>query len=155
CLRLSGSPDLYQMDRRRPSASINFITCHDGLTLADLVAYNEKHNADNGESDCDGENYNRSWNCGAEGITSDAAIIELRSRQIRNLLTTLMVSQGVPMLLAGDEIGRTQSGNNNAYCQDNEVSWLDWKVADYDIFGFAQKLIALRREHPTFRRRTF
>src|SRR5215510_12141851 len=117
-LRLSGSPDLYQVDRRRPSASINFVTCHDGFTLADLVSYNEKHNESNGESNRDGENNNRSWNCGEEGITCDPAIRTLRARQKRNLLTTLFISQGVPMLLAGDELGRTQSGNNNAYCQD-------------------------------------
>ena len=155
CFRLSGSPDLYQMDRRRPSASINFVTCHDGFTLADLVSYNEKHNAANGESNWDGENNNRSWNCGAEGITSDNAINALRHRQSRNLLATLMLSQGVPMLLGGDEIGRTQFGNNNAYCQDNELSWVDWEAADHGIMAFLQKLTTLRREHPVFRRRNF
>jgi isoamylase len=155
CFGLSGSPDLYQMDRRRPSASINFITCHDGFTLADLVSYNEKHNEANGEWNSDGESNNRSWNCGAEGITSDEAISALRTRQSRNLLATLMLSQGVPMLLGGDEIGRTQNGNNNAYCQDNEVSWVDWKHGNYEIFAFVEKLIALRREHPVFRRRHF
>jgi isoamylase len=155
CCRVSGSPDLYQRDRRRPSASINFVTCHDGFTLADLVSYNEKHNAANGESNSDGENYNRSWNCGAEGATSDDAINELRARQSRNLLATLMLSQGVPMLLGGDEIGRTQRGNNNAYCQDNEVSWVNWEHGDYDVFAFVERLITLRREHPVFRRRHF
>jgi isoamylase len=155
CLRVSGSPDLYQADRRRPSASINFVTCHDGFTLADLVSYNEKHNADNRESNGDGENNNRSWNCGVEGITSDSRINALRHRQRRNLLATLMLSQGVPMLLAGDEIGRTQFGNNNAYCQDNELSWADWEAADHEMSAFLEKLITLRREHPIFRRRNF
>ncbi len=155
CFRLSGSPDLYQMDRRRPSASINYVTCHDGFTLADVVSYNQKHNAINGESNCDGENNNRSWNCGAEGITSDEIINSLRLRQRYNLLATLMLSQGVPMLLAGDEIGRTQGGNNNPYCQDNEISWMNWEQADYDIFSYVEKMIALRREHPVFRRRHF
>jgi isoamylase len=154
-LRLSGSPDLYQIDRRRPSASINFVTCHDGLTLADLVSYNEKHNAANGESSADGENNNRSWNCGIEGISADEVITELRGRQTRNLIATLMLSQGIPMLLGGDEIGRTQRGNNNAYCQDNEVSWIDWEHADHEIFAFIEKLIALRREHAVFRRQHF
>jgi glycogen operon protein len=153
--RLSGSPDLYQLDRRRPSASINFVTCHDGLTLTDLVAYNEKHNAANGESNFDGENHNRSWNCGIEGATSDDDINALRDRQRRNFLATMLLSQGVPMLLAGDEIGRTQGGNNNAYCQDNEVSWIDWKNGDYDIVAFVQKLTSLRRDHAVFRRRGF
>ena len=120
-LRLSGSPDLYQHERRRPYASINFITCHDGFTLEDLVSYDEKHNEANGECNGDGENYNRSWNCGAEGITPDSSINALRTRQKRNLLMTLILAQGVPMLLAGDELGRTQFGNNNAYCQDNEL----------------------------------
>ena len=155
CFRLSGSPDLYQMDRRRPSASINFVTCHDGFTLADLVSYNEKHNESNGESNWDGENNNRSWNCGAEGMTPDSAINALRRRQRRNLLATLMLSQGVPMVLGGDEIGRTQFGNNNAYCQDNELSWVDWEQAHHDVFAFVEKLITLRREHPIFRRRNF
>jgi glycogen operon protein len=155
CFRLSGSPDLYQMDRRRPSASINFVTCHDGFTLADLVSYNQKHNEANNEWNSDGENNNRSWNCGVEGPTSDDAVNILRSRQVRNLLATLMLSQGVPMLLGGDEIGRTQRGNNNAYCQDNEVSWVDWEEADYDVFLFVSWLMALRREHVTFRQRRF
>ena len=154
CMRLSGSPDLYQMDRR-PSASINFVTCHDGFTLADLVSYNEKHNEGNGESNRDGENNNRSCNCGAEGPTADDRISLLRRRQSRNLLATLMLSQGVPMLLAGDEIGRTQRGNNNAYCLDNEVSWVDWEHADYDLYAFVERLIAFRRSHAIFRRRRF
>jgi len=153
--RLAGSPDLYQMDRRRPSASINFVTSHDGFTLADLVSYNEKHNAANGESNSDGENNNRSWNCGAEGATSDSAIKALRCRQRRNLAATLMLSQGVPMLLGGDELGRTQFGNNNAYCQDNELSWVDWEGADHDMSTFLEKLITLRRGHPVFRRQNF
>jgi isoamylase len=155
CLRLSGSPDLYEIDRRGPMASINFVTCHDGFTLADLVSYNEKHNSANGESNADGDNNNRSWNCGAEGRTSADEINELRARQSRNLLATLILSQGVPMLLAGDEIGRTQAGNNNAYCQDNALSWVDWKRADYDLFAFVEKLITLRREQPMFRRPHF
>jgi isoamylase len=155
CCRLAGSPDLYRMDRRPPSASINFVTCHDGFTLADLVSYNDKHNAANGESNGDGPNNNRSWNCGAEGPTSDEAINALRARQCRNLLATLLLSQGVPMLLAGDEIGRTQRGNNNAYCQDNEISWLDWENVNYDLFTFIQQLIAIRRTHSAFRSRHF
>ena len=125
--RFTGSPDLYQNDYRRPTASINFITAHDGFTLEDLVSYNEKHNEANGEDNMDGENHNRSWNCGVEGPTDDPLVLELRKRQKRNLITTLFLSQGVPMLVAGDEIGRTQHGNNNAYCQDNEISWLDWE----------------------------
>lgn len=155
CLRLSGSPDLYRMDRRRPSASINFVTCHDGFTLADLVSYNEKHNVANGEWNFDGENNNRSWNCGTEGLTSYESIDALRARQSRSLLATLMLSQGVPMLLGGDEVGRTQGGNNNAYCQDNDVSWVDWEHANFDLFAFVQKLITLRREHSALRRQQF
>jgi isoamylase len=155
CFRLLGSPDLYQMERRRPSASINFVTCHDGFTLADLVSYNHKHNLANGESNCDGESDNRSWNCGMEGPTSDETVNTLRARQRRNLLATVLLSQGVPMLLGGDEIGRTQRGNNNAYCHDNEVSWWDWEHGDYELFAFVEKLIALRREHAVFRRRHF
>jgi isoamylase len=153
--RVSGSPDLYETARRRPSASVNFVTCHDGFTLADLVAYNEKHNWNNGEWNFDGENDNRSWNCGAEGPTSNGAINALRRRQCRNLLATLMLSQGVPMLLSGDEIGRTQQGNNNAYCQDNELSWIDWEHADTDLYDFVRKSVALRRAHPVLRRRHF
>jgi glycogen operon protein len=155
CSRLGGSPDLYQIDRRRPSASINFITCHDGFTLADLVAYNEKHNDGNCELNSDGPNDNRSWNCGTEGPTSDDTVTMLRARQARNLLATLFLSQGIPMLLSGDETGRSQAGNNNAYCQDNEISWVDWKRADYDLCAFVAELIALRREHPAFRWRHF
>jgi glycogen operon protein len=153
--RVSGSPDLYEMDRRQPSASINFVTAHDGFTLEDLVSYNVKHNTDNGESNSDGETNNCSWNCGVEGPASDIEINALRARQKRNLLATLLLSQGVPMLLAGDELGRTQRGNNNAYCQDNEVSWVDWEHADYDLFAFVMKLIALRSENAVFRRRHF
>ena len=153
--RISGSPDLYETAGRLPSASINFVTSHDGFTLEDLVCYNEKHNDANGESNSDGENDNRSWNCGAEGPTPDNAINQLRSRQKRNLLTTVLLSQGVPMLLAGDEIGRTQGGNNNAYCQDSETSWMDWQHADYDFFAFVARVVTLRREHPVFRRRFY
>lgn len=152
-LRFTGSPDLYENDYRRPTASINFITAHDGFTLHDLVSYNEKHNEANGEDNNDGENHNRSWNCGIEGDTDDHSINELRLKQKRNLLTTLFLSQGIPMLVAGDEFGRTQKGNNNAYCQDNEISWLNWQQADRALLEFTQKLIALRKEHPTFCRR--
>ncbi|MGI8627521.1 MAG: glycogen debranching protein GlgX [Geodermatophilaceae bacterium] len=151
--RLTGSSDLYQADSRRPSASVNFVTAHDGFTLADLVSYNEKHNEANGERGKDGENHNRSWNCGVEGPTDDPDVLALRGRQQRNLLTTLLLSQGVPMLLGGDEIGRSQGGNNNAYCQDNEISWYDWENTDTALLAFTTKLIALRREHPVFCRR--
>jgi isoamylase len=151
--RFTGSPDLYQDNYRKPTASINFITAHDGFTLHDLVSYNEKHNEVNGEDNNDGENHNRSWNCGAEGPTDDPEIIKLRDRQKRNLLTTLFLSQGVPMLVAGDEFGRTQQGNNNAYCQDNEISWLNWAEADHDLLAFTRELIQLRKDHPAFRRR--
>ena len=151
--RFTGSPDLYQDDHRKPTASINFITAHDGFTLNDLVSYNEKHNEANGEGNNDGESHNRSWNCGVEGPTDDTEIIKLRNRQKRNLLTTLFLSQGVPMLVAGDEFGRTQQGNNNAYCQDNEISWLNWAEADHDLLAFTRRLIALRLNHPIFRRR--
>jgi isoamylase len=153
--RIAGSPDLYEMDRRSPSASINFVTAHDGFTLQDLVSYNDKHNCPNGESNADGENNNRSWNCDIEGPTTDENINRLRLQQKRNFLITLLLSQGVPMLLAGDELGRTQDGNNNAYCQDNETSWVDWEHADYDFCAFAMKIIALRTEHPVFRGRHF
>ncbi len=152
-LRLTGSPDLYQDDNRRPTASINFITAHDGFTLHDLVSYNEKHNEANGEDNNDGESHNRSWNCGAEGATDNADIIALRQRQKKNLLTTLFLSQGVPMIVAGDELSRTQGGNNNAYCQDNEISWINWDKVDDDMLQFTQKLIQLRKEHPVFCRR--
>jgi isoamylase len=151
--RLTGSSDLYQDDGRRPYASINFITCHDGFTLADLVSYNDKHNEANGEGNRDGESYNRSWNCGVEGPSDDRVIQALRDRQKRNLLATLLLSQGVPMILGGDEIGRTQLGNNNAYCQDNEHSWFDWERMDGDLLAFVERLVAFRREHPVFRRR--
>jgi len=155
--RLSGSSDLYETSARRPVASVNFVTCHDGFTLADLVSYNSKHNEANGDGNADGTDDNRSWNCGAEGPTDDQAITELRDRQVRNFLVTLFCSQGVPMLLAGDELGRTQQGNNNGYCQDNEISWVDWDGADQQagLFDFTCELIALRREHPVFRRRRF
>lgn len=151
--RFTGSSDLYRSDTRRPTASINFITCHDGFTLADLVSYNEKHNDDNGEDSRDGESHNRSWNHGVEGPTSDQTIIDLRNRQRRNLLATLLLSQGVPMLLGGDEFGRTQHGNNNAYCHDNELSWLDWSNVDSATLDWVQRLIAFRSAHPIFRRR--
>jgi glycogen operon protein len=155
--RLTGSSDLYETSGRRPMASINFVTCHDGFTLLDLVSYNHKHNEANGEENRDGTNDNRSWNCGAEGPAEDPAINELRARQQRNFLTTLFLSQGVPMLSAGDEIGRTQGGNNNAYCQDNEVSWVDWSRAnaERDLLAFTQRLARLRSQHPVFRRRRF
>jgi glycogen operon protein len=155
--RLTGSSDLYESDGRHPFASINFITAHDGFTLADLVAYNEKHNAANLEDNRDGTDDNRSWNCGAEGPTDDPEIIALRARQQRNFLTTLMLSQGTPMLLGGDEHGRSQDGNNNAWCQDNEISWFDWSLDEprEQLLEFTRKVIALRRLHPVFRRRQF
>ncbi|MEP0919045.1 glycogen debranching protein GlgX [Leptolyngbya sp. DQ-M1] len=152
--RFTGSPDLYQLNGRRPHASINFITAHDGFTLRDLVSYNEKHNEANGEDNRDGESHNRSWNCGVEGETDDAEVLRLRDRQQRNILTTLMLSQGIPMIVMGDEMGRTQSGNNNAYCQNNELSWLDWELRDRnaDLLNFTQRLIHFRQAHPVFRR---
>src|SRR5687767_13901634 len=153
--RITGSSDLYQADGRHPSASINFVTAHDGFTLADLVSYNDKHNEANGEGNRDGESHNRSWNCGAEGPTDDPEIRALRRRQQRNFLATLFLSQGTPMILGGDEMGRTQGGNNNAYCQDNEISWYDWEAVDEDLLAFSKQLIALRNEHPVFRRRQF
>jgi isoamylase len=155
--RLTGSSDLYATSGRRPVASINFVTCHDGFTLADLVSYNDKHNEANGEDNRDGSDDNRSWNCGVEGPAEDPSVLELRARQQRNLLVTLFLSQGIPMLLAGDEIGRTQAGNNNAYCQDNELSWVDWSkaAAERDLLLFTQRLARLRRRHPVFRRRRF
>nr|WP_240430727.1 glycogen debranching protein GlgX [Mycobacterium shigaense] len=155
--RLTGSSDLYAASSRRPSASINFVTAHDGFTLNDLVSYNEKHNAANGEDNRDGESHNRSWNCGVEGPTDDPEIVELRSRQMRNFWTTLMLSQGTPMIAHGDEFGRTQQGNNNAYCQDSEVSWVDWSLAEKnaDLLKFARKVTKLRKRHPVFRRRRF
>ncbi len=153
--RFTGSSDLYQSDRRRPSASINFVTAHDGFTLRDLVSYNDKHNEANHEDNRDGTDDNRSWNCGVEGETDDPEVLALRARQQRNLLTTLVLSQGVPMLVGGDELGRTQRGNNNGYCQDNEISWFDWDDVDVELFAFTRELLALRREHPVFRRRRF
>ncbi|HEV2360515.1 MAG TPA: glycogen debranching protein GlgX [Acidimicrobiales bacterium] len=150
--RLTGSSDLYEHTGRKPWASINFVTCHDGFTLSDLVSYNEKHNEANGEDNRDGDEANRSWNCGVEGPTDDPEILKLRHRQARNLLATLFLSQGVPMLLAGDELGRTQGGNNNAYCQDNLTSWVDWTTADEDLLEFARKLTAVRRDHAVFHR---
>jgi glycogen operon protein len=153
--RLSGSSDLYQAAGRRPTASVNFITVHDGFTLADLVSYNSKHNEANGEANRDGTDDNRSWNCGAEGPTSDPAVLDLRARQNRAMLTALLLSFGIPMLLGGDELGRTQHGNNNAYCQDNAISWFDWSSPDEQLLGFTRKLIALRRAHPVFRRSRF
>jgi len=151
--RFTGSSDLYNDNYRTPTASVNFITAHDGFTLHDLVSYNDKHNEANGEENQDGESYNRSWNCGAEGPTDDATIVNLRAQQRRNFLTTLFLSQGIPMLLGGDEIGRTQQGNNNAYCQDNEISWYNWAEVDEQLLDYTRKLIALRKQHPTFSRR--
>ena len=151
--RFTGSSDLYKDDYRSPTASINFITAHDGFTLNDLVSYNEKHNEDNKEDNNDGDSHNRSWNCGVEGPTKDKAVTKLRNKQKRNFLTTLFLSQGVPMLVAGDEAGRTQHGNNNAYCQDHEISWFNWEKMDKDLLDFSQKLIYFRKAHPTFRRR--
>ncbi len=155
--RLTGSSDFYDHSGRKPYASVNFINAHDGYTLHDLVSYHEKHNEANGEDNRDGTDNNNSWNCGAEGPTDDARINALRARQKRNLLTTLFFSQGVPMLVAGDEMGRTQRGNNNAYCQDNEISWVNWDLsaADREFLDFTRRVIALRREHPVFRRRNF
>ncbi len=153
--RFGGSADLYERDGRRPFASVNFITAHDGFTLRDLVSYNRKHNEANGESNHDGTDDNRSWNCGAEGPTDDPDVLALRARQQRNFLATLFLSQGVPMLLGGDEIGRTQQGNNNAWCQDSELSWFDWESADGELLVFVRRLIELRRAHPVFRRTNF
>ncbi len=151
--RLTGSSDLYQGNARRPYASVNFITAHDGFTLRDLVSYNEKHNEGNGEGNRDGESHNRSWNCGVEGPSADAATSALRTRQARNFLATLFLSQGVPMLLGGDELGRTQLGNNNGYCQDNEISWYEWEKADDALLQFTRRLVRLRHQHPVFCRR--
>ena len=155
--RLTASSDLYQDDGRDPFASINFITAHDGFPLADLVSYNEKHNEANLEDNQDGTDDNRSWNCGVEGPTDDPKILALRVRQQRNFLATLLLSQGTPMLLGGDEIGRTQGGNNNAWFQDNEISWYDWNLdsAREELREFTRRLIALRRNHPVFRREAF
>ena len=155
--RLSGSSDLYQDDGRKPYASVNFITCHDGFNLQDLVSYNEKHNEANGENNQDGANDNNSWNCGAEGPTNDQAIRSLRAQQKRNLMTTLILSQGVPMLLAGDELSHTQQGNNNTYCQDSELTWLDWQLNDEEreFLEFVREVISIRRTQPVFQRRKF
>ncbi|WP_328476179.1 glycogen debranching protein GlgX [Actinoplanes sp. NBC_00393] len=155
--RFTGSSDLYEIDGRRPSASINFVTAHDGFTMHDLVSYNEKHNDANGEGNRDGESHNRSWNCGAEGPTDDRGIVTLRERQKRNFLATLLLSQGVPMIVHGDELGRTQQGNNNVYAQDNELSWINWRDArHHDVLTvFTRSLTRLRAEHPIFRRRRF
>jgi glycogen operon protein len=151
--RLTGSSDLYGFSGRRPHASINFVTAHDGFSLADLVSYNDKHNEANGEENRDGESHNRSWNSGAEGPTKDRKVLELRKRRQRSILMTLLLSQGVPMLLGGDELGRTQGGNNNAYCQDNETSWYDWEQSDRFLLAFTKRLIGIRNDHPVFRRR--
>jgi glycogen operon protein len=155
--RLSGSEDLYAMNTRRPWASVNFITAHDGFTLRDLVSYNDKHNEANGEHNRDGTNDNRSWNCGAEGETDDATVLALRDRQVRNLLTTLVLSTGTPMLVAGDERWRTQGGNNNPYCQDNEISWIDWTPSEHadDLLAFTRRIIALRADSPALRQPEF
>jgi isoamylase len=153
--RFTGSSDLYQDNGRLPSASINFITAHDGFTLNDLVSYNHKQNDDNGEDNKDGETFNHSWNCGIEGETDDVEVLILRNQQRRNFLVTLLLAQGVPMITSGDEVGRTQKGNNNAFCQDNEISWFDWSLRNKNaqIFKFVQDLIAFRQKHPVFRRR--
>ncbi|HWE57501.1 MAG TPA: glycogen debranching protein GlgX [Acidimicrobiales bacterium] len=153
--RLTGSSDLYQANGRSPFASINFVTAHDGFTLQDLVSYDHKHNDDNGENGRDGTDDNRSWNCGAEGPTDDERVLQLRRVQVRNLLATLFLSQGVPMILGGDELGRTQLGNNNAYCQDTATSWYDWDHIDADLLEWTRHLIELRKSHPVFRRRRF
>jgi len=155
--RLAGSADLYQARGHRPINSVNFITCHDGFTLADLVSYDSKHNWTNGEDNRDGNDENLSWNCGAEGPTGDPAVLALRRQQIRNFATLLMLSRGVPMLVAGDEIGRTQQGNNNAYCQDNEIGWVDWELAEAnrDLLRFWTRLLEFRRDHGVLRRREF
>jgi isoamylase len=154
--RFCGSSDLYGgAQRRRPTASVNLFTVHDGFTLADLVSYNDKHNEANGEANRDGSSDNRSWNCGAEGPTTDPAILALRKRQSRAMIATQLLSFGVPLLLGGDERGRTQQGNNNAYCQDNEITWFDWSSADAELLGFTRRLLALRKEHPVFRRRRY
>jgi glycogen operon protein len=153
--RFTGSSDLYLDDGRSPHASINFVTAHDGFPLRDLVSYNEKHNQANGEDNRDGESHNRSWNCGVEGPTDDPAVLALRARQQRNLMATLLLSQGVPMIAHGDELSRTQQGNNNAYCQDSDLAWIDWANVDNDMLGFTRMLTGLRRKHPIFRRHRF
>ncbi|MGM7668527.1 glycogen debranching protein GlgX [Microbacterium sp. A93] len=153
--RITGSADLYEDDGRTPRASVNFVTAHDGFTLRDLVSYNEKHNEANGEDNNDGESHNSSWNCGVEGDTDDAEVRRLRAQQQRNYLATLMISQGVPMISHGDELGRTQQGNNNVYAQDNELSWIHWDEADEDLIEFTARAVALRQDHPVFRRRRY
>jgi glycogen operon protein len=153
--RLTGSADLYESSARRPVASINFVTAHDGFTMLDLVSYNEKHNDANGEGNNDGESHNRSWNCGAEGDTDDDAVLTLRARQQRNFIATLLLSQGVPMILHGDELGRTQQGNNNTYCQDSELSWVHWDSVDQPLVEFTAMVNKIRRDHPIFRRSRF
>ena len=155
--RLSGSSDLYEQSGRRPYASINFVTAHDGFTLADLVSYNQKHNEANGEDNADGENHNLSWNCGVEGPTADRRVLEVRDRQRRNIMATLLLSVGVPMISGGDELGRTQLGNNNAYCQDNEVGWTSWESTPdrREFFDFTRRVIRIWKEHPVLRRRKF
>jgi glycogen operon protein len=155
--RLTGSSDLYAHSGRRPYASVNFVTAHDGFTLADLVSYNYKHNEANGENNQDGSNNNQSWNCGVEGPTNNADINALRAKQKRNMLATLLLSQGIPMIYAGDPIGQTQNGNNNAYCQDNPTTWINWsqEFLDRDLLAFVQRIINLRRRHPIFHRRRF
>ena len=154
---MAGSSDIFRHRSRKPSAGVNFITAHDGFTLHDLVSYNHRRNAANQEHGVDGHSHNLSWNCGAEGESGDAAIQSLRLRQMKNLLATLLLSQGVPMLQAGDEFARTQGGNNNAYCQDNEISWIDWSCAEQhaSLLQFVQRLTRIRREYPVFRRETF
>jgi glycogen operon protein len=153
--RFSGSSDLYGGSRRRPTASVNLVTVHDGFTLRDLVSYNQKHNGANGEDNRDGTDDNRSWNCGVEGPTDDKDVLDLRTRQSQAFLATVMLSFGVPLLLGGDEAGRTQRGNNNAYCQDNAITWFDWSAVDDDLLAFTRRVIALRRGHPVFRRKRF
>ncbi|TLM85488.1 glycogen debranching protein GlgX [Pseudarthrobacter sp. NamE2] len=153
--RITGSADLYEHSGRRPVASINFVTAHDGFTLADLVSYNEKHNEANGEGNNDGESHNRSWNCGVEGPTDDPEVLALRARQQRNFIASLLLSQGVPMILHGDEMGRTQQGNNNGYCQDSELTWINWEIIDQPLVEFTAAVNALRAKHPTFRRSRF
>ncbi|HZZ96431.1 MAG TPA: alpha-amylase family glycosyl hydrolase, partial [Jatrophihabitantaceae bacterium] len=153
--RITGSPDLYESSGRRPVASINFVTAHDGFTLLDLVSYNEKHNEANHDDNNDGESHNRSWNCGVEGPSDDEAVLQLRAQQRRNFIATMFLSQGVPMICHGDELGRTQQGNNNGYCQDNELTWIDWADIDVDLLAFTREVATLRRDHPVFRRRRF
>jgi len=155
--RITGSSDLYERSGRRPYASVNFVTAHDGFTLRDLVSYNEKHNEANGEDNRDGANNNRSWNCGVEGSSDDPQINALRLKQSRNFIATLLLSQGVPMLLSGDELGHSQQGNNNGYCQDNEISWLSWDLQELerDLLAFVQRMVMIRKQHPVFQRRSF